>query len=647
MKKILQLLVTSFVFSILIACGNSSITQSEPEVNISKAGEGNILSTSVDAFSPSARSGVNSQSALMKPRILSNATKATVIVLSAPREAQLDSTNTNTSEYATGKPLQIGFARQVAQTASITSTKQTLQWKASASGGKVAAISISSTNAKGLRIGLMVHKLPVNAVLRLYSKNTSSAFEFSGAEVLALLARNASAGDVTEAGKTFWGPLIEGDESTVEIEIPVSVSTEDVNFSIPSISHNFMSLSQAGDIVSQTTYSSPNFGLVCEVDVSCTTPLPAASNAVALLDYVNNGSEYICSGTLLNDSINSSTPYVLSANHCISDQITASTLYTLWFYRSSACNATNGNFTIGTLGSTLLYTAYNTDSTLLRLSSAPPVGALFAGWDAAVAPALSTAVTNIHHPEGDAQRISRGTVTGYFTRSPTSLATFLPSNIENSTILEVALTSGLTEKGSNGSGLFKGTNVNPQLIGQLFGGPTPSCSNTAVRNVYGRFDVAFNSGMSDWLQQGNKGVSRFYNTASGTHFYTISASEANYIKATFSSFSFEGLPFKASTVTGSGLSPVYRFYNLSLGVHFYTISASERAFVIANLPQMRDEGVAWYANTVSAAGTIPLYRFYNRDKGVHFYTVSASERASVIANLPQMNDEGIAYYVQP
>lgn len=171
---------------------------------------------------------------------------------------------------------------------------------------------------------------------------------------------------------------------------------------------------------------------------------------------------------------------------------------------------------------------------------------------------------------------------------------------------------------------------------------------TPPNNVYGRFDIAYNKGMSDFLTQDVKGVQRFYNKNSGTHFYTISAIEKDYLRTDFPTvFNDEGSNFKASTITAAGLSPVYRFYNLNLGVYFYTISEPERAFVAANLPQMRYEGISWFANATTVSGTVPLFRFYNRDKGVHFYTVSAVERDSVIATLPQMNYEGVAYYVVP
>jgi hypothetical protein len=276
-------------------------------------------------------------------------------------------------------------------------------------------------------------------------------------------------------------------------------------------------------------------------------------------------------------------------------------------------------------------------------------GVILAGWDAATPVAANLPVTGIHHPKSDSQRISSGTMTSNVVRD--ALGDFYYASQVDGTFLEVVLTNGVVEAGSSGSAIFKNISTNPQVVGQLWGGILGTCSSNTTNNpqqtLYGRFDKAYAAGMSDWLNPvGNKPVARYYNTQSGTHFYTIRASEKTYVKD-FPRFSFESEPFKASVEPVAGLNPVHRFYNLNLGVYFYTISESERAFVAANLPQMRYEGIAWYAQPGPGGSTIPLYRFYNRDKGVHFYTVSATERASVIANLKQMNDEGIAYYVLP
>ncbi len=678
MKNAIRLLLAASTLAILTACGNNnSVTSADATSSASSATANVQLAQSVDSYRPPA-SAVPQESP-MKPRDLSAAPTAANIALGAPLASQtaaVRKNNATPAEDHMGKPLQIGFGRDVAQTATSAATNQVLKWQATPSGGQVAAINFTSTGAKGIRIGLLVTKLPETATLRFYAKGAATAFEVKGAEVLAVLAKNLAAGDKTDDGRTYWGPSVDGVDATLEIEIPAGESSSSVSVSVPSISHIFMSNKEISTVAAQLTYTGDtNLGLTCQVDVTCTSPAPIATDAVAHLRYNKAGiaGTFICSGTLLNDNINSVTPYVLTANHCISTQTVASTLEVWFKYRSTTCNnGTTGEYYPTYGGGDLLYTAYGTDSTLFKLRNPPTAsGLLYAGWDSTTPPAISTAIHSIHHPRGDQQRLSRGSVTGYFTRNPTVTDSFPGSNVTSGTILGVTLTTGLTEGGSSGSGLFKGTDANPIVIGQLFGGSTPgniinptnladprnyvpACTvgNPLVamppNNVYGRFDVAYNKGMSDHLTQGVKGVNRFYNNQSGTHFYTISAYEKDYLQTGFPTiYNYEGAPFKASTITAAGLSPVHRFYNLNLGVYFYTISEPERAFVVANLPQMRYEGIAWYANPTSIVGTIPLYRFYNRDKGVHFFTSSAAERASVIANLPQMNDEGIAYYVLP
>jgi hypothetical protein len=245
-------------------------------------------------------------------------------------------------------------------------------------------------------------------------------------------------------------------------------------------------------------------------------------------------------------------------------------------------------------------------------------------------------------------------VTGYFTRDAINPNSFPGSNITSGTILSVDLSAGLTEPGSSGSGLFTGTDANPKVIGQLFGGSgVPACGVTP-HNAYGRFDVAYNKGMSDWLVQGLKPVYRFYNNLRGTHFFSQSVTEKNFIISTFPQFSFENAAFSAySTADAATRSPVFRFYNTQTESHFFTIDVAEKNYIIANFPQFSFEGTSWYAKTplqytAAPSGMIPLYRFYRKTNGTHFFTVNAAERASINANLSATyTDEGIAYYVWP
>lgn len=635
---------------ILTACGNdtnnsdTSVAKSVPTTDLQAV-------MSVDAYRPEIEPE-QLQASPMKARDLRAAPTAVNISLGLPlasQEATARNNNAVNADDHMGKPLQIGFARAVSQTATAATTRQVLKWQATSSGGQAAAINYSSTGAKGVRIGLLVNQLPETATLRFYAKDAVTAFEVKGAEVLTVLAANKAAGDTSDNARTYWGPVIDGSNGTLEIEIPIGVDASSVSVSIPIVTHLFMSTKESSTALSQVTYSGDtNSGLSCQVDVKCTTPLPAASDAVAHIKFNANGNAYICSGTMLNNTSNDGTPYFVTANHCITNQTVASTLQTWFQYRALTCNdgTTGEYYPTVTTGAALLYTAYATDSTLMRLYGTPSaVNVLYAGWDSA-APTTSTVVHSIHHPKGDQQRLSRGSVTGYYTRDATNSGLFYGSNIASGTIVAATLTTGLTEPGSSGSGLFKGADSNPQLIGTLYGGSPPACGASPV-NVYGRFDVAYSAGMSDWLTQGVKTVTQLYKASTGVHYYTIGVTDVSNVINANAGYVSQGSAFKASTVMAAGLSPVYRFYDTVNGTTFYTISEKERAAVATNTPRMRYDGIVWYAYATPAAGRDPLYRAFNTVTGSQFFTVNNTVRTNFIAANPQFKTDGIAYYVQP
>ncbi|MEO6855565.1 MAG: hypothetical protein ABI410_17895, partial [Rhodoferax sp.] len=139
----------------------------------------------------------------------------------------------------TGVPQQIGLPRDVAATGTLASTAALLQWQATAAGGKVAAISIQSGLAVGLRLGVLVKSLPASATLRVYAPGAATAYTIPAQDVLDTLARNRAAGDTSDAGRTYWAPEVEGTAATLEIELPAQVSTAGVEIAIPHISHLF------------------------------------------------------------------------------------------------------------------------------------------------------------------------------------------------------------------------------------------------------------------------------------------------------------------------------------------------------------------------------------------------------------------------
>lgn len=402
-----------------------------------------------------------------------------------------------------GVPRRIGLARDVVLTASVDSTAAVLDWQSTASGGKRAAISFSSEDAKGLRLGMLVKSLPPEATVRVYAQNASTAYVVSGQAVLDAVQRNLDGGDSSDNARTYWAPLVEGPEATLEIELPAALATSTVQIAVPRLSHLVVSPldSSAGNTVAKAAGDAGS----CEQDVSCNSSYSGTdSNAVAMMVFTSGGAQYQCSGTLLNDTRSSGIPYFLSANHCISTQAEASSLQTYWFYRSSSCNSStlSPSYTTRVGGATLLYASSSTDTSFMRLADTPPSGSMYAGW--LVDPAsVGATVAGLHFPEGDLQKVSTGTVASYqsctnYTASSPDISCSTSSQ-SNGSYLNAVFSSGATEEGSSGSPLFQTSSSGGHyVVGQLFGGSS-SCSNTTGSNIYGRFDLAYRAALSKWL----------------------------------------------------------------------------------------------------------------------------------------------------
>jgi lysyl endopeptidase len=676
MTDLLRHALAVCLLTFLVGCGNNG-SNSDPAVGVDKAT--GALTTidaiqllkprSVDAYRPPASTEV--QESPIKPRDLTSAPVPVSIVLGAPLASQSAAMQKSNEQVAAAtasgslmvRPLKVGFGRFVTQTSTTATTQQVLKWQTTASGGLIAAINFESTGAKGMRLGLLVTQLPETATLRYYAKGATTAFEVKGADILKVLATNLAAGDKSDAARTYWAPSVDAADATLEIELPNGISTNTVNVAMPQVIHMTMSTNEVNELPALSPMSSgtdgANLGATCHVDVTCAKPsLPAASDALARLYFVfvepTGAYAAVCSATLVNDSVSSGTPYLFTANHCISTQAVASTLESKFQYRSKVCDvaANYTYFDTTPTGAKLLYTAYNTDSTLLQMNGKPASPTpMYVGWDAA--PTVGSDVTNIHHPMGGQQRMSRGKVNGYSIRlSDNPYATYA-SDITTGNIVTANLTYGVVQPGSSGSGLFSGTDANPKLIGVLYAGSDATCTaadptkSNPQYALYGRFDVAYKAGMGAWLTQGTKPVFRFYNRNNDSHFYTNSITESNTIKQYLTHYRYEGTAFNASPFQTTAFKPVYRFYNTASDSHFFTISATERAYILANLKHYRDEGVAWYAQETAGNGAIPLYRFYNTASDVHFFTSSETEKNAIVTNLKHFRFEGIKYYVQP
>ena len=567
--------------------------------------------------------------------------------------------------------MQVGSRRASVTTSNAALTDAQLQWQTSSRGGRIAALSFESPAAFGMRLGVLIDKLPGSALLRVYSQaRPDDVFEIAGQRVLQTLDINRQAGDDTAAGRTWWTPAVDDDEVTLEIELPPGIATSSVQVSVPSVLHVYedltLPMSDGSDAAVQ-----PKIGeaLSCQQDATCYDQYDAQRNAVARMIFVEGDGAYLCTGTLVGDKAKSGTPYFLTANHCISDQTAASSLQTYWFYRSPSCNARTLSPASRTLknGATLLYSSTAPDASLLRLNDTPPGGAVFAGWNAETQ-IRNSAVVGIHHPRGDLLKISRGLIDGgsdCTVNSSGGVNCVSPSATSMSgSYYRVKWSAGTTEGGSSGSGLF----INGALTGVLSSG-TGVCTVNKAYTFYSRLDSLYPA-LKKWLAAesavtpgtgtstgtgtgtgtdastgARTAVYRFYNYKSGAHFYTVSADERDFVIRTYPEFQYENVAFYAYALPTAGKDAVYRFYNSQSGAHFYTISAEERDYVAKTYAAFRLEGPVWYGQKQEGDGASPIYRFYNSRTGAHFYTVSASERDFVISDYKDFQYEGPVYYV--
>jgi hypothetical protein len=190
----------------------------------------------------------------------------------------------------------------------------------------------------------------------------------------------------------------------------------------------------------------------------------------------------VCTGALINNSLNDYTPYFLTANHCISNDIVARTLEIYWNYKTSSCNGTPPSLYSCPRSSYATYLIGRTeaelsDFTLLEILGTMPRTLAFAGWTTTDP---SGQVVGIHHPEGSYKRISFGNTT-------VPIICLFDTNYWH-----VDWSSGTTEPGSSGSPLL---NTSKQIIGQLYG---ERCNLTSLQpcdssfvSSYGKFSKSY------------------------------------------------------------------------------------------------------------------------------------------------------------
>lgn len=396
-------------------------------------------------------------------------------------------------------PVQIGLRRDIPDLASASALSALLLWS-DADAAPTAAISVSSPGAVAIRLGLLIHSMPEDSTLRFYSRLSGQQEEVPVAAIMKSISLNLASGEVGERARTYWSPYIDGSEVTLEIILPEGAEPGETRFAIPVLSHFFASPLETGNTGAKGIGTSD----FCHIDSTCHIGTwGSQSRATAKMTFVVDGISYLCSGTLMNDTVTTSfIPYFLSAYHCFSTQTVASTLNTFWFYRSTSCNSgildSSASVRLSG-GATLLYSNRITDTLFVRLNDPAPAGSVLSGWSAAL-PALFDSVTGVHHPDGDLQKISFGQIIDYSDCISATGNTFSCSGVSatEADYFKVRYDQGSTQGGSSGSGLWVTQDGSRYLVGQLRGG-SGSCSSPPPTKYYGRFDRAYVAALRNWL----------------------------------------------------------------------------------------------------------------------------------------------------
>jgi hypothetical protein len=223
-------------------------------------------------------------------------------------------------------------------------------------------------------------------------------------------------------------------------------------------------------------------------------------SAVAVLVFAIEGGMFAqCTGTLLSDTLQDGVPYLLTANHCISTQSSATSLMAFWDYHAPTCGgAVPALGSVPTSsGATLLAHSTTSDFSFLRLNAVPP-GRTFMGWSASSsAVPKDTTLYRVSCPanQADPNTVLQQQLSQYATPLPTSGC--LGTNFINST-----KTSGYAFEGSSGSAVML---ANGQVVGQLYG----TCANITNpctqpdNTIDGAFSITYPS-VAQWLSPANQ-----------------------------------------------------------------------------------------------------------------------------------------------
>jgi lysyl endopeptidase len=378
---------------------------------------------------------------------------------------------------------------------------------------------------------------------------------------------------------------VPGEEIVVEYNEPVS-SDYKGELHISSVNHDFKNvfgtrpLGEAG---------------LCNMDVYCPGAASFLTEKQSVVSLIVGGRE-LCTGTLINNTRQDKTPYLITAGHCITNAADAQQTLFCFNYESPVCgngeSSLNGYADQTLSGAILKARSDSLDFALLQLETAPPAEfrPYFAGWNRLSA--IPSSTTAIHHPKGDVKKLCKD-------NDPPTIGSYNADFLSNSFWKIGKWEVGTTETGSSGCALF---NQNKLLIGTLTGG-TATCSDP-TNDLFALFskqwDYYKTSGkqLKAWLDPNGTGVSEL----TGLNPFDISNSCALFTNAE------SGEKFILQKVAGQsgGYKSGHNILRVSSYAEWFTKTDQ-------TLLSSVSIGVAKVSSTVSNSNSKIILKVYNED----------------------------------
>jgi hypothetical protein len=279
--------------------------------------------------------------------------------------------------------------------------------------------------------------------------------------------------------------IIKSDHIIIELSIPEE-EIDIVRLNLSTVIHDFTDI--MGYYLSEDSVRED-----CNLNVACPEGIPYQDQINGTIRVTMGGG--LCSASVINNTLNDRTPYVLFADHCVSGS--ASDYLFLFNYQADTCTGTFGSENQSVSSSTLLVNEdidSGPDFALLQMSTNIPdsYNPYYVGWSKVSA--APQGVFGIHHPGAGIKKI-----------------TLDATNVNsNGYYWEFQYNDGRVIPGSSGSPLFDENSRQVGIASYIYTNycdPSPDCyCSQEYTHGYGRFNSAWNMGLNIYLDPLNSGV---------------------------------------------------------------------------------------------------------------------------------------------